>query len=132
MSNTPARQWFRYDDGTFYRNCPLIDRELEALRRSPKTYLNPRLLAALRDLEAEWRQTFSRGVQYKAELGPGDECAGGIAPVRQWWPALTARLTADFGSDDASEYLDHIDSLPNLPGDPRYRWLWMPGQGVAA
>jgi hypothetical protein len=66
----PARHWFEADDGTYFRNCPLIDRERDEVMAWP--LLAPGKFAALDALHAEWRETFAAGMQRKAALDPGD------------------------------------------------------------
>lgn len=69
----PARFWFRYSDGTYYRNCPLIAAERdEVLAWAPST---PGKHAIIDQLHAEWDATFSRGCQHKPGLDPGDVAA---------------------------------------------------------
>jgi hypothetical protein len=76
----PARRWFADDDGTFYRNCPLIDAERDEVMAWP--LLTPGKFGAL---EAEWRETFKAGVQRKAALDPGDVVVT-PAPFREAYP----------------------------------------------
>jgi hypothetical protein len=67
----PLRQWFTSDDGPgYYRNCPLIMAERDEVMAWPLA--TPGKQAVLDDLFAEFDETFQRGVQHKAELGPGD------------------------------------------------------------
>jgi hypothetical protein len=56
------RYWFEYDDGTFYRNCPLIMREQEKAGRLG-------LFRLADKLHQEFWETFRRGVQYKKPSG---------------------------------------------------------------
>lgn len=57
------RAWFKAEDGTFYRNCPLIMAERKRIGYRP--WLSD-------ELADEWGKTFREGVQRKAELGPDD------------------------------------------------------------
>jgi hypothetical protein len=59
------RQWFAGDDGSYYRNCPLIEDE----RRRAVRFGRFRLAARLRD---EWYEVFREGITEKTALGPGD------------------------------------------------------------
>lgn len=104
------RHWFTYDDGTFYRNCPLIQQEWdEALRRGKF-----RLVSKLKD---EWYETFRRGCQYKDKLGRNEVAIPGRPPsFRVFMPGLVGMVS------DAE--IDRMDALPNLPGDPKYRWCF--------
>jgi len=58
--------WFQDDDGTYYRNVPLIMAEMERCRRRPWRW---RLFSAL---EAEWHQAWRAGLIRKSRLGRGD------------------------------------------------------------
>lgn len=69
----PARQWFRAEDGTFYRNCPLIASERNEVRAWPAG--TPLKWPVVEELSAEWWRTFRQGVQRKAALDPGDVIA---------------------------------------------------------
>lgn len=59
------RSWFRDDDGTYYRNCPLIMKERQQAIRSLR-------LRRARILEAEWREAWRKGLIRKDKLGRGD------------------------------------------------------------
>jgi len=59
------RAWFRAKDGTFYRNCPLISREMTRCRWP---WRNRRFW----QLAAEWDRAWQQGVIRKPTLGRGD------------------------------------------------------------
>lgn len=72
------RHWFRDEDGGYYRNCPLIQNEMDrAFRRG-------RLLL-WRKLQAEWWQCWYEGITEKSTLGRGD-VAVTPAPFRDAYP----------------------------------------------
>jgi hypothetical protein len=106
------RYWFTYDDGTFFRNCPLIMRE----RKRAVKMFRFRLEEKLRD---EWLETFRRGVQYKETLGKNEV---GIPfpniPMSEVLPGL--RLTVP--ADELAEMDYRVTHTPNLPGDHAFRW----------
>lgn len=108
------RHWFTYDDGTYFRNCPLIMKEAEAAARTGRFRL-------ARKLYDEWDQTFARGVQYKETLGKDDV---GIPfpnwPISAVLPGLIGRMPAD----DLAEMDARVTNSPNLPGDPKCRWCY--------
>lgn len=60
------RQWFRNDDGTFYRNSILVDREIRALSLAPWNRKRRQRL------QAEWDRIFWHGVDHKDKLDRGD------------------------------------------------------------
>jgi hypothetical protein len=64
------RHWFADDDGTYYRNCPLIAAERDEVMAWP--LLTPGKFEALDALFAEWEETSEVGVQRKDCLEPGD------------------------------------------------------------
>lgn len=79
----PPRRWFRSEDGTYYRNCPLIEAERGEVMAWPLT--TPGKFTVLARLEAEWRETFAAGVQRKPRLDPGDVVAQ-AATFREAYP----------------------------------------------
>jgi hypothetical protein len=62
------QQWFQAEDGTYYRNCPLIRDEMGRALRSGRLLL-------WRKLEAEWYDVFREGVTSKTALERGDVLA---------------------------------------------------------
>lgn len=75
IGGSVRRAWFQDEDGTYFRNCPLIDREIA---RS----ISPRRRRALRE---EWWQTFREGVTRADAIGPHDRIAEAI-PFREAYP----------------------------------------------
>ena len=73
------RAWFRDSNGTYYRNCPLILAEQERCIRWPWRY---RLFW---QLDAEFRETFRKGVLRKDRLGRGDRLVQQV-PFREAYP----------------------------------------------
>jgi hypothetical protein len=63
-----GRAWFRDDDGTYFRNCPLIMAERKAELAQP---WKPGQRARLDALQAEWWQAFRFGVTRRTCLSPG-------------------------------------------------------------
>jgi hypothetical protein len=79
----PARQWFQAEDGTYYRNYPLIRDERQAVLAWPDSAPGKyEIFSALLD---EGRQVMTGGVLRKAALGPGDVVAE-PAPFRKAYP----------------------------------------------
>lgn len=118
----PPRRWFAYDEGAgFYRNCPLIMAERQEIMLWVPSRRKFRLLDAL---AAEWQETWRRGVQYAAELRPGEIAVATPDSVRFFWPELELALAKASGPEAARAEIDRIDALPHLPGDPKYRWRW--------
>lgn len=72
------RMWLQAEDGTYYRNCPLISEEQ---RQTPFW----RIFTRLR-LEREWRRAFQCRLTCKKALGPGDVVVDGMA-MREGYPA---------------------------------------------
>lgn len=71
--HVPTRAWFRDDDGTYFRNCPLILAEQKReLDRTPPPWGWRHHFAILDALKAEWQHAWSEGVLRKDELEPGD------------------------------------------------------------
>lgn len=106
----PPRRWFPYADGSYYRNCPLIMGERDRVMAWP--LMTPGKFAILRALDAEWDQTFGRGVQYKAQLDPGDVVTT-QKPFREAFPAHPALWV-----------LDDPGLGEPMPGGVEYRWHW--------
>jgi hypothetical protein len=106
------RYWFTYDDGTFFRNCPLIMRERERAVKMFRFQLGEKL----RD---EWLETFRRGVQYKEHLGKNEV---GIPfpnmPMSEVLPQLRTTVPAEVLAKLDYDVTHHA----NLPGDPAFRW----------
>lgn len=88
----PPRQWFRDEDGTYFRNCPLIASEREEVRNWPAgAFLKWRIIE---ELSNEWWRTFRTGVQRKPALDPGDVVAE-PAPFRAAYPINPMLWTLD-------------------------------------
>lgn len=68
------RSWFRDTDGTFYRNCPLIEADLKSVSKKMTGLLFFRrsLERDYTTLEREWEHAFSVGVYRKDVLGKDD------------------------------------------------------------
>jgi hypothetical protein len=81
--DAPPRQWFRADDGSYYRNCPLIRSESDQVMAWPM--MTPGKYALLRELGREWDAVYGAGVTRKAQLEPGDVAAE-PAPFRDAYP----------------------------------------------
>jgi hypothetical protein len=73
------RAWFQDNNGTFYRNCPLILAEQERCTRLPWRYRR------FWKLNAEWREAFRKGVLRKDRLGRGDVLVQPV-PFRKAYP----------------------------------------------
>lgn len=59
------RRWFRDDDGTYFRNCPLIHGEANQAAKLGRFRLAHKL-------HEEWEVAWREGVIRKAELDRGD------------------------------------------------------------
>jgi hypothetical protein len=81
------RSWFQDDDGTYYRNCPLIERD--RARR-----INVLLPWRARILAAEWRSTFAEGVTRTDRIGRFDRIATPV-PFRDAYPDHPGLWTLD-------------------------------------
>jgi hypothetical protein len=90
----PAPRWFLAEDGTCYRNCPLIEAERGEVMAWPLA--TPGKFTVLGRLEAEWRETFAAGVQRKDVLGPGDVVAV-AASFREAYPRNPGLWVLDDG-----------------------------------
>lgn len=64
------RRWFQDEDGTYFRNCPLIAAERGQVMSWPLSARGRS--GALSALAAEWREALNGDVIRKEELGPGD------------------------------------------------------------
>lgn len=72
------RSWFQDDNGTYYRNCPLIDADR-------KRALNRLLPWRARTLTAEWWHAYREGVIRTAAIGRRDRVATPM-PFREAYP----------------------------------------------
>lgn len=72
------RRWFRAEDGTYYRNIPLINADLA----SP---INRCLPWRLRALDAEWSRAFSKGSIRASKVRWWDKIETS-APFREAYP----------------------------------------------
>lgn len=79
----PARRWFQSEDGTFYRNCPLIAAERDEVMAWPA--LTPGKYRVLDALAADWSRTFREGAQRKPCLDPGDVVSESVS-FREAYP----------------------------------------------
>lgn len=77
FSRKPKRAWFKDQDGTYYRNCSLILREMKQARGT-------RWFAVL---SAEFDEVFHRGVVRKEHLERGDVAVEGCS-FREAYPHL--------------------------------------------
>lgn len=73
------RYWFQAEDGTFFRNLPLIMGEQQLCRARPW------LWHRLATLDAEWQQAWADGLIRKQALSRGDVLAT-PAPMREAYP----------------------------------------------
>lgn len=59
------RRWFRDEDGTYFRNCPLIHEEANQAAKAYRFRLASRL-------HQEWLSVWEKGVTRKSKLSRGD------------------------------------------------------------
>lgn len=64
--------WFQDKDGTYYRNAPLIGRELEEIAYMP-FYKAARYQDQFLELCAEHDEVFSKGIRRAAAIDKGDK-----------------------------------------------------------
>jgi hypothetical protein len=81
------RSWFQDDDGTYFRNCPLIEGD----RKKPINLLLP---WRARILTTEWRRTFAEGVMRADRIGRFDRVAT-MVPFREAYPDHPGLWTLD-------------------------------------
>lgn len=79
----PRRHWLRADDGTFYRNCPLIKIEQNEVRAWPAG--TPGKWTMHEALTDEWWLVYRHGVIRKDALTPADVLAE-PEPYRRAYP----------------------------------------------
>ncbi|MFM9629387.1 hypothetical protein ACKI10_17390 [Streptomyces galilaeus] len=72
------RAWLQDDDGTYYRNCPMIMAEQDRL-------INMLLPWRLRALDREWWHVYREGVLRTRTIGRFDRVAT-AAPLRETYP----------------------------------------------